>query len=283
MMNIKNPVLEGADPFAILHDGKYYMYSTNHPDGYRCYVSDDLTEWEYSGMGLCKDDVQGNRWFWAPEIIEKDGKFYMVYTSEEHIGVAVSDHPAGPFKQAEKRWLSERNAIDGHFFRVDDGQVYLYYVRFDGGNVIYGAKMSDDLMTLDEENEVRLIAAEEQWETHLGRVAEGPFVLKHKGKYYLTYSANDYRSPDYAVGYAVSSGPMGPFVKYAGNPILKKDGTVQGTGHHSFTRSKEDGTLMCVYHIHNSLTEVHPRMTCISPAEFVPDPHGGDDVLVIRR
>jgi beta-xylosidase len=246
------------------------------------WTSADLVHWQDEPVAMAPDQTFDSYGCFSGTAIEKDGKFYMIYTSEEHIGVAVADHPAGPFKQAEKRWLSERNAIDGHFFRDDDGQVYLYYVRFDGGNVIYGAKMSDDLMTLDEENEVRLIAAEEQWETHLGRVAEGPFVLKHKGKYYLTYSANDYRSPDYAVGYAVSSGPMGPFVKYAGNPILKKDGSVQGTGHHSFTRSKEDGTLMCVYHIHNSLTEVHPRMTCISPAEFVPDPHGGDDVLVIH-
>ena len=64
--------------------------------------------------------------------------------------------------------------------------------------------------------------------------------------------------------------------------LYGEDGTVQGTGHHSFTRSKEDGSLLCVYHIHNSLTEVHPRLTCISPAEFVSDPDGGDDVLVIH-
>jgi len=282
MKTYKNPVLEGADPFAILHDGKYYLYSTNDDNGYKCFVSDDLTEWKYNGMGMHKDDVQGNFWFWAPEIIEKDGKFYMVYSSEEHIGVAVADHPAGPFKQAEKKWLSERNAIDGHFFRDDDGQVYLYYVRFEGGNVIYCTKMSDDLLSMDEENEVRLIAAEEEWETRQALVTEGPFVLKHNGKYYLTYSANDYQSPDYAVGYAVASSPTGPFVKYSGNPILKKNDKVQGTGHHSFTTSKDGKTLMCVYHIHNSLTAVHPRLTCIDPAEFIKNPDGGDDILVIH-
>jgi len=283
MLTHKNPVLEGADPFAILHEGKYYLYSTNSDDGYKCFVSEDLAEWKFNGMGMLKDDVKGNFWFWAPEIIEKDGKFYMVYSSEEHIGIAVADHPAGPFRQTEKRWLSERNAIDGHFFRDDDGQVYLYYVRFDGGNVIYCTKMSEDLLSMDEENEVRLIAAEEEWETRQALVAEGPFVLKHNGKYYLTYSANDYQSPDYAVGYAVSDHPMGPFVKYAGNPILKKDERVQGTGHHSFTTSKDGSTLLCVYHIHNSLTKVHPRLTCIDPAKFVPAPDGGDDVLVIEK
>ena len=128
--------------------------------------------------------------------MHRNGKFYMIYTSDEHIGIAVADSPLGPFRQETKRFLSERNAIDGDFFTDDDGQIYLYYVRFAGGNVIYGSRIDLDTMTLDEENEVRLIAAEEEWETHMGRVAEGPFMLKHNGKYYLTYSANDYLSID---------------------------------------------------------------------------------------
>lgn len=277
-----NPVAEGADPFILLAGGKYYLYSTNDANGYKCWVSDDLVNWEFSGLGLSKDDVMGDRWFWAPEIIEKDGKYYMVYSSEEHLGVAVADSPAGPFKQENKRWLSERNAIDGDFFRDDDGQVYLYYVRFDGGNVIYGTKMSEDLLSMDEENEVRLIEAEDEWETLDCLVTEGPFMVKHNGKYYLTYSANHFRCPGYAVGYAVSDNPLGPFRKYEGNPILSKTATVQGTGHHSFTKSKDGKNLICVYHTHHSLTQIHPRMTCVDPAEFVPDPNGGDDILVIH-
>lgn len=277
-----NPVAEGADPFILLADGKYYLYSTNDANGYKCWVSDDLVNWELTGLGLSKEDVQGDRWFWAPEIIEKDGKYYMIYSSEEHLGVAVADSPAGPFKQENKRWLSERNAIDGDFFRDDDGQVYLYYVRFDGGNVIYGTKMSDDLLTMDEENEVRLIEAQDEWETLDCLVTEGPFMVKHNGKYYLTYSANHFRCPGYAVGYAVSDNPLGPFKKYEGNPILHKTATVQGTGHHSFTKSKDGKNLICVYHTHNSMTQIQPRMTCIDPAEFVPNPNGGDDILVIH-
>lgn len=277
-----NPVAEGADPFILLADGKYYLYSTNDANGYKCWVSDDLVNWECHGLGLSKEDVQGDRWFWAPEIIKKDEKYYMIYSSEEHLGVAISDSPSGPFKQKEKKWLSERNAIDGDFFCDDDGQVYLYYVRFDGGNVIYGTKMSNDLLSMDEENEVRLIEAEEPWETLDCKVAEGPFMVKHNGKYYLTYSANHFRCPGYAVGYAVSDSPLGPFRKYAGNPILHKTATVQGTGHHSFTKSKDGKKLICVYHTHNSLTQIHPRMTCVDLAEFIPNPDGGDDILVIH-
>lgn len=276
-----NPICEGADPFILLHEGKYYLYSTNAPDGYLVYESDDLAHWENKGYCLRKEDVKGDKWFWAPEIMYRDGKFYMIYTSEEHLGIAVSDAPTGPFRQEQKQWLSERNAIDGDFFTDDDGTTYLYYVRFTGGNVIHGARLNADF-TLDESSECRLIAAEEDWETRDCLVTEGPFMLKHNGKYYLTYSANHFRSPDYAIGYAVSDSPLGPFVKYEGNPILHRNENVNGVGHHSFTTSRDGKQRICVYHSHNSLTAIHPRLTCIDRAEFLPSPTGGEDILVIH-
>lgn len=276
-----NPICEGADPFILLHDGKYYLYSTNAPDGYYVYESDDLVNWTNRGYCLHKDNVKGEKWFWAPEIMYRNGKFYMVYTSDEHLGIAVSDSPLGAFVQEKKQWISERNAIDGDFFVDDDGTVYLYYVRFDGGNVIYGSRLDEDTMTLDENAEKRLISAEEEWETKMGRVAEGPFMLKHNGKYYLTYSANDYRSIDYSIGYAVSDSPLGPFKKYDGNPILHRTENVNGVGHHSFTYSADGKNMICVYHRHNSMTEVHPRNTCIDRAYFEPSDNGDIDRLVI--
>lgn len=280
--NYLNPIREGADPFILLHDGKYYLYSTDAPDGYYVHESDDIVEWIDRGYCLRKEDVMGDKWFWAPEIMYRNGKFWMVYTSEEHLGIAVADSPLGPFRQEKKQWLSERNAIDGDFFVDDDGTIYLYYVRFDGGNVIYGSRLDEETMTLDESSEKRLIAATDEWETKLGLVAEGPFMVKHNGRYYLTYSANDYRSIDYAIGYAVSDSPLGPFTKYEGNPILHRNESVNGVGHHSFTYSKDGSRMICVYHRHNSMTVVHPRMTCIDPAEFVPDVDGKPDRLIIN-
>lgn len=283
-----NPVCVGADPFVLLVDGTYYHYATNDPDGYHVQVSTDLIHWEDRGYCLHKNDVQGEKWFWAPEILATHGKYYMVYTADEHLGLAIADAPTGPFVQKKKGWLSERHAIDGHLEVGADGCVYLYYVRFDGGNVIYGTKLAetvDEFVALAEAGElaigeeVRLLAAEEPWETHMGKVAEGPFILQHGGKYYLTYSANDYQSPLYAVGYAVSDTPLGTYKKYAGNPILVGHGDMVGTGHHSFTTTKDGKDLLCVYHCHNSRNEIHPRLTCIAPAGFVA---GEDEVDVLR-
>lgn len=289
----------GADPFVLLHNGIYYLYCTteiNSTDlaaareeqnkGIHVYTSADLKEWADCGLCLKREDVKGDKWFWAPEVTCYNGKFYMVYTAEEHIGIAVSESPTGPFVQEEKRWLSERRAIDGSFLFDDDGQIYLYYVRLcEGteiaGNIIYAAKMTPDLQSIDEEHEQMLIKAEDEWETRDCLVTEGPFVLKHKEKYYLTYSANHTRSHDYAVGYAVADDPMGPFVKYAGNPILKKNEEIVGVGHHSFTTSKDGKEQICVHHRHFSPGQFKPRMVCTTPAAFVEQADHEEDVLQI--
>ena len=295
--NFKNPMQNGADPFVLYYEGKYYMYSTTETgqtlvgandfatateegDGIFVYVSSDLKSWKKHGYALKKGDSIGEKWFWAPEVLEYRGKFYMVYASEEHIAIAVSDHPLGPFKQENKRWLREGMAIDGSFLVDDDGTVYLYYVRLDGQNKIFVAKMKDDLSEIEYEYPDCLISATDPWETLDCLIAEGPFVLKHKGLYYLTYSCNHTRCIDYAVGYAVSNSPVGPFKRYEGNPIMKRRGSLIGVGHHSFFSAK-DGTLMCAYHCHNVNSDYFkPRMSCINTAEFVKDESGIDKLVI---
>ena len=276
-----NPVFEGADPFVLLHNGVYYLYSTNSPDGFRVFSSNNMAEWTDCGYCLRSDDVMGDKWFWAPEVMERNGKFYMVYVANEHLGIAVSDSPLGPFVQKEKKWLNDINEIDGHFFVDDDGSVYLYFVRFENGNVIWCAKMNEDMLSYDHSTARFLFRAEEEWELRDCSVVEGPFVLKHKGKYYLTYSANHTRSEDYAVGYAISDSPMGPFKKVSYNPILKKNDAFNGTGHHSFTTSKDGSEIVCVYHARPRRDTGCPRMTCVDRARFVADENGGYDILVI--
>lgn len=279
----KNPVfseLQAADPFVLYHDGKYYCYSTSAPLGYYVYVSDDLVNWE--NAGLCIDGAWGiekSGWYWAPEVIEHGGKFYMIMTVDERIGFAAADSPMGPFVP-EKTWLFEKT-IDGHVFIDDDGQAYLYYVSWRNGTYgIYGCELEDDIVTVRPGTEKLLLTPTDSWEKIDGNVTEGPFILKHNGLYYMTYSGTGYTSPDYAVGYAIAETPLGEYERYDSNPVLSRTSRLYGPGHHSFTYSAS-GELMIVYHVHASTTEVHPRKVCIDRARFAPT-ESGVDRLEIR-
>lgn len=83
MIESHNPLFEGADPFLMTYQGKYYIYATNSPDGFRVYVSDDLVVWKDKGYCLKKGEVIGQNRFGQPEVIAHKGKFYMVYARKK--------------------------------------------------------------------------------------------------------------------------------------------------------------------------------------------------------
>lgn len=257
-----------ADPYVLTYNDKYYAYGTggtlDGEEGIPCFSSTDLTNWKRESLALSAVNTYGSKWFWAPEVyyIEKEKKFYMFYSAEEHICVATSNSPVGPFKQTDKKPVWDEKSIDTSLFIDDDGTPYLYFVRFTGGNVIWVAEMTPDLMGIKTETLKECIRADKPWEQVLGNVAEGPSVLKKNGTYYLVYSANDYQSADYAVGYATSSSPYGPWTKSDKNPILHKVASagLVGTGHGA-PFPAVDGSWKYVFHAHWSKTSVQPRVS----------------------
>ncbi len=254
-----------ADPFIMLHEGTYYAYGTHVDDGIEVYTSDDLQTWKYKGMALQKKDVWADRWFWAPEVYEVNGKFYMYYSADEHICVATADSPAGPFRQEVKQPIWDEKSIDTSLFIDDDGTPYLYFVRFTDGNVIWVAEMNDDLTGIKQETLKECIRVGEPWELSQdkpAKVAEGPSILKKEGVYYLIYSANHFESKNYGVGYATSDSPMGPWRKYEGNPILQRADGLTGTGHGAPFCCK-DGSWKYIFHAHWDSAEVQPRVSYI--------------------
>ena len=161
-----------ADPYVLKADGWYYIYGTHAEDGIVVYRSRDMRTWSdrcgnaRNGLALHKDDVWGERWFWAPEVYRVGGKYIMTYSAEEHICYAESDSPCGPFVQSQKRpYLPEEKGIDSSFFIDDDGTPYIFWVRFTHGNVIWVAEMSRDLSEVKLNTARRLIDVEEgTWE-----------------------------------------------------------------------------------------------------------------------
>ena len=144
---VTNPIpLKLGDPF-LLHasDGRYYMYGTSLDDGFEAFVSDDLVDWDSCGQVYKGGDT--SQWnvdcFWAPEVYERGGKYYLFYSSNYRvnptnegenfkIGVAVSDSPAGPFKDLYDRpvFNPPYPIIDANvFFDDKSGKCYLYFSR----------------------------------------------------------------------------------------------------------------------------------------------------------
>lgn len=169
-----------GDPFILLHDGVYYAYGTHSNKGIEFYTSDDLLTWKYGGLALNKEDSWVDRWFWAPEIYFVNGKFYMYYSADEHICVAVADSPTGPFVQDKKEpMIADEKCIDNSLFIDDNGTPYLSFVRFNDGNNIWIAELEKDLITIKKETMHPCLHVTQEWEKVWPRVNEGSYILKH--------------------------------------------------------------------------------------------------------
>ncbi|HMF69915.1 MAG TPA: glycoside hydrolase family 43 protein [Flavitalea sp.] len=281
-----------ADPFVLSYNGKYYLYGTadKNPDaGIPVYVSDDMINWSGPAgksdnmLALSKGKSFGTRGFWAPFVVQYRNSFYMYYTANEKIAVAISESPLGPFIQHEFKPMQDSiKEIDPHVFIDGNGGKYIYFVRLINGNRVYAAELSDDMISIKENTIVECISQSQPWEIKSGSkwpVTEAPAMLEYKNKYYLFYTANDFRSPDYNVGYAVSDSPLGPFRKYEKNPIISRKDTIQGTGGCEFVTNASNELIM-FYHTHFSIKSVGPRRTVFSKAMFTNLP--GTDEIVFK-
>ncbi len=281
-----------ADPTIFYHNGTYYLYGTGgaeYNNGFAVYTSVDLKTWTgpvgaKEGYALKMGDAYGDSKFWAPQVFEYNNKFYMAYAANEHIAIAVSDNPLGPFRQKVSQSLSEETKqIDPYVFIDDNGKKYLYYVVVaNGGNRIFVAEMNDDMLSVKKETAKQCIEATSVWENTANdkwSVTEGPTVIKLNNLYYLIYSANHFKSIDYAVGYAVSKSPYGPWQKYDGNPIIHKSITGQnGSGHGDLVKGSNNDWWY-VFHTHNSADIIAPRKTAIIKMNFIKDKKTGIEKL----
>ncbi|OAQ40322.1 hypothetical protein A5893_05050 [Pedobacter psychrophilus] len=263
-----------ADPFVFKDDdGTYYLYHTLK--GFKVYSSKDLINWTSLGPSMLKD---GYKWavsdFWATEVVKFKGKYYIHYTGQaadgiKRIGMAISDSPSGPFIDIDDKGFYStppKSVIDSHIFFDDDGKIYMYYSNAASSNKIGNQKASEIWVVQIKEDLLGTIGSAKKltqpvqdWEYSPSAKMmwnEGTVVLKNKNIYYLMYSANCYCGSDYSVGYATSKSPLGPFVKYANNPILSNESVpdlVSGPGHHTVVKSPDNKELLIIYHSHIDL------------------------------
>jgi len=259
-----------ADPFILLHNGLYYAYGTHSKEGIEVYQSDNLCHWRAYGLALRKEDSFGETGFWAPEVYNVNGRFLMYYTASKRACVAVADNPLGPFRQSVKEALiPDEYSIDSSLFIDDNGKPYLFFARSPNhnGSEIWSMELEADLMHVCPETYRYHARPCQAWELKESIINEGPFVLKHQGHYYLTYSGNAQTCPEYGIGCAVADDIDGIWRKYDDNPILQCRGGLWCVGHHSFFHDK-DGNLRIVFHARMEPVPTLQRHTYIGTASF---------------
>ncbi|RTQ48157.1 glycoside hydrolase [Hymenobacter gummosus] len=251
-----NPVIKHkytADPAALVHKGTVYLYA-GHDEApapeqryvmheWLCFSSTDMVNWKehpsplnVKAFSWAKDDA------WASQVVERGGKFYW-YAAVEHgsvpgkaIGVAVSDSPTGPFKDARGSALITNNMttdakiswddIDPTVFVDDKGQAYLYW----GNTICYWAKLKPNMTELDGPiNQIKT----------LPNFTEAPWLHKHGGWYYLSYA---YQFPE-KIAYAMSRSPEGPW-EFKG--LLNEVAGNSNTNHQAIIDFKGQGYF--IYH-----------------------------------
>jgi beta-xylosidase len=296
-----NPVYPGGmpDPCVRLFKGRYYAYGTTGnsrlPDGraFRVLTSSDLVHWEEVGGAL---EPLENRalHYWAPEVVEHEGKYYLYYSAgtmpDLHFSlrVATSDKPEGPYRDIGTPLKDGENApffIDGHAFQDDDGAWYMFYAK-DFPNTQDGYKAGTgivvdrllDMTRLEGKPQLvvrprydwTLFEASRKMDLYGGQVfdwhtIEGPWVVKHEGRYYCFYSGSNFGTENYGLDFVEAESVTGPYTnqgQYA-RVLRGVSKLVRGPGHHSIVVGPDGKTEMVVYHAWNE--KMTDREMCIDP------------------
>lgn len=287
----RNPVgdtISAADPAVLRYDGRYYLYATSAGDGFKCWVSGDLAHWLPQGYAFRRTDRSwGIGSFWAPEVISRNGRFYMVYCAVGSGGVghriclAVSNSPTGPFVDTLSPWFDRGwPCIDPHLFVDAQDSVYLFFNRVGIHNdtlqrnesKIYGVRVAGDLSGTIGEPRI-MLDSYQLWEdsSQTGNWCnEGAFVIQENGTCYMTFSTGHWAHPGYSIGLATADSPLGPWTKSNNNPLLAMtpDSGVAGPGHNCLVASPDSSEWFMVYHRHRDIGSVGPRVVCIDRVSF---------------
>lgn len=246
-----------------------------------------------NGLALSEKDVPWvKHQMWAPDCICKNGRYYLVFPAKDYdeifrLGVAVSDSPVGPFVPQDQA-IPGSYSIDPAVLVDDDGRTYCYYGGLWGGQLEMWqsgsfnrnehrpegdepalgpmfAEFNDsmdgfigtpkNLVILDEEGNPIKASDEDR------RYFEGPWMHKHHGKYYLSYSTGT----THYICYAEGDRPDGPFT-YKGRVMEPVEGW---TTHHSILQI--EGEWYIFYHDAALSGVTHERNVMYTKLEIAED------------
>ena len=246
----QNPIVQTSftpDPAPMVYKDRVYMYVGDDIPGYdfyymtkwRLFSSADMVNWTDHGVPLALEDFS---WAidraWAAQCVERNGKFYWYICAQTNqnnvgIGVAVSDSPTGPFKDAIGKPLIMNGSwsnIDPTVYVDDDGQAYMYW----GNGTLYYVKLNEDMISysgdivevpqsIESFGGVRRPRGSENQqppaEPNKDMFIEGPWFFKRNGIYYQMFAGMEKGTE--CLSYSISDSPTGPW-KYQGRIMVNQ-------------------------------------------------------------
>ena len=234
-----------SDPAPMVHNGTMYVYTGHDEDNadffwmqeWRVYSTQDMVNWQSHGLPLALESFSwADDRAWASQTIERDGKFYWYICAHSKIsngmaiGVAVSDSPTGPFRDAIGKPLFENGSwdhIDPTVMIDDDGQAWLmwgnpqcYYLKLNRDMISYSGELGRLDMT-EEAFGSPIMSKREKGKKYKDSYVEGPWLRKVDNSKFKVESSKAYQLL-YAAGgvpehisYSTAPSPTGPWT-YAG-------------------------------------------------------------------
>ena len=265
-------ILQRADPYVYKHtDGKYY-FTASVPayDAIVLRCSDTL-----AGLAQAEEKVLWtkhesgpmSKHIWAPEIHFLYGKWYIYYAGGEmeaeweirpYVLECQGENPMtdewiekGKMRRAKDDEFSfEAFSLDATVFENKGRWYYIWAEKVGVGKQIsnlYIAEMENGytLKTV----QVMLTTPDYDWERHGFWVNEGPGIIKHDGKIFMTYSASE-TGIQYCVGMLSADEDADLLDPKSWTkeryPVLttNEEKGIYGPGHNSFTKDEEGNDII---------------------------------------
>lgn len=278
--NNGNPIIRGwyADPEAAILQKQFWIYPTySAPYEQQVFLdafsSTDMVNWK---KHECIVDTSAVKWarkaMWAPAIIQKDSLYYLFFSANDvhpgqvgGIGVAVSHHPAGQFRDLLGKPLigeihNGAQPIDQFVFQNTDGEYYMIYGGWRHCNLVHLKPDFTGLHPFANGQYYKEITPKDY--------VEGPMMFMRNGRYYLMWSEGGWTGPDYRVAYAIADSLSGPFTRIG--TVLQQDPKIAtGAGHHSLFHIAATDEWYMVYHRRPlGETDANHRVVCIDKMHF---------------
>ena len=240
------PAVRGGEPVVLIFQDDYYLF-VSHQKGY--WYSPDFQNWTY----VSAPNYPGG----VVSVVEMDGQLIGCSMNNRNVYRCL-DAKAGTWEKCGE--LSSDRYGDANMFVDDDGRLYMYF----GWSQIMPFQVVElDKQTFKEIGEPKQLfwsdiknhgfevrkpedviysifnGRREYGPEELPWI-EGPYMIKHNGKYYLQYAAIGLEFISYSHGIYVSDSPMGPFTYSEHNPLtFKTSGFQVGAGHGSTFHDKK--------------------------------------------